>query len=41
VGSPKRCTEAIRTGRMAKANQFYLAAEAIAATIEDQDIADA
>jgi hypothetical protein len=41
VGSPKRCTEAIRTGRRAKANQFYLAAEAIAATIEDQDIADA
>jgi hypothetical protein len=26
---------------MAKADQFYLAAEAIAATIEDQDIADA
>jgi hypothetical protein len=41
VGSPKRCTEEIRAGRMAKTNQFYLAAETIVTTIEDQDIADA
>ena len=41
MGSPKRCTEATRTGRLAKANQFFLAAETIAATIEDQAIADA
>ena len=41
VASPKRCHEATRTGRLAKAHQFYVAAETIATTIEDQDIADA
>ena len=41
MGSPKSCTAATRAGRMAKADQFYLAAETIAETIEDQDIADA
>jgi hypothetical protein len=37
VGSPKRCPPATRAGRLAKAEQFYLAAE----TIDDQDVADA
>jgi hypothetical protein len=41
VASPKRCSEATRAGRMAKADQFYLAAETIAMTINDQEIADA
>jgi len=41
VASPRRCTEATRAGRLAKANQFFVAAETIATTIEDQDIADA
>jgi hypothetical protein len=41
VGSPKRCTSATRAGRLAKAGQFFLAAETIAATIDDQDVADA
>ena len=41
MGSTKRCTPATRAGRLAKAAQFYLAAETIATTIEDQDVADA
>jgi hypothetical protein len=31
----------MRAGRTAKANQFYLAAETIATTLDDQEIADA
>lgn len=39
--SPRRCTDAIRAGRMAKAAQFHLAAETIVSTLDDQDMADA
>ena len=41
MGNPKRCTAATRAGRLAKAAQFYLAAETIKTTIGDQDVADA
>ena len=41
VGSTKRCSEATRTGRMAKAAEFFLAAETIASAIEDQNVTDA
>jgi len=37
----KRCTSTTRTGRLAKARQFLLAAETIATVVEDQEIADA
>jgi hypothetical protein len=41
MGSIKRCTGATQAGRLAKASQFYLAAETLATTVEDQDVADA
>lgn len=37
----KRCTKSTQAGRLAKAAQFHLAAETLAMTIDDQDIADA
>ncbi len=41
VENERRCTERTRKGRLAKAQQFLLAAETIAAVIDDQAIADA
>lgn len=41
MGSTKRCTAATRAGRLAKAGQFYLAAETIEMIIDDQEVADA
>jgi hypothetical protein len=41
VAETKRCTPAIRAGRLAKARQFLLAADTIAAVIDDASIADA
>jgi hypothetical protein len=41
VPDTKRCTASARAGRMAKARQFLVAAETIAAVIDDQEIADA
>lgn len=37
----QRCTSATRAGRLAKARQFQLAAETIAAVIEGEEIEDA
>jgi hypothetical protein len=41
VAETKHCTASARTGRMAKARQFLVAAETIATVIDDQEIADA
>lgn len=41
MASTRRCTEATRSGRLAKARQFLLAAETIATVVEDRDISDA
>ena len=41
VGSTRRCTPATGTGRLAKAGQFYLAAETIETIVDDREIADA
>ncbi|MGH2625206.1 MAG: hypothetical protein ACRDHY_00975, partial [Anaerolineales bacterium] len=41
MGSTKRCPPATRAGRLAKAGQFYLAAETIETIIDDREIADA
>lgn len=40
VGSVE-CTATTRAGRLAKARQFWLAADTLAAVIDDQEIADA
>lgn len=37
----KKCTSAMRAGRLSKANQFLTAADLIAGSIEDSDLADA
>ena len=37
----KKCTPVMRAGRVGKANQFLTAAELIASSIEDSDLADA
>lgn len=36
----KPCSPAVRAGRLAKAQQFLLAAETIATVIEDEEVAD-
>lgn len=41
MASEKKCTTAMRAGRLAKAQQFLLGAETIATIIDDQAIADA
>ena len=41
MAKTKKCTPEIRAGRLAKAKQFLTAAEMIAASIEDADLADA
>ena len=41
MASQKKCTSAIRAGRLIKAQQFLFGAETIATIIEDQAIADA
>lgn len=41
MAGEKKCTAAIRAGRLAKAQQFLLGAETIATIIDDQTIADA
>ena len=41
MADTKRCTPAIRAGRLAKARQFLLAADPIASVIDDAAIADA
>lgn len=41
MADTRKCTPAMRAGRLSKANQFLTAAELIAASIEDSDLADA
>jgi hypothetical protein len=41
ASSTRRCTPATRAGRLAKAGQFFLAAETIETTIDDRGVADA
>lgn len=41
MAETKRCTPAIRVGRLAKARQFLLAADTIAAVVNDSEVADA
>ena len=41
VPETKRCTAATRAGRLTKARQFLLAAQAIATIVDDEEIADA
>jgi hypothetical protein len=38
VAETKRCSASTRTGRMAKARQFLVAAETVATVIDDQEI---
>jgi hypothetical protein len=37
----RRCTEAVRAGRLTKAQQFLMAADTIETIIDDEDIGDA
>lgn len=41
MADTKKCTPAMRAGRLSKADQFLTAAELIASSIEDSDLADA
>lgn len=41
MADTRRCTPATRAGRLAKARRFLLAADAVAATIDDEEVADA
>ena len=41
MADTKRCTTAMRAGRLAKARQFHLAAETIETIVDDREIADA
>lgn len=41
MGDTRRCTPATQAGRLAKARQFQIAADTIAAIVDDQEIADA
>ena len=41
MANTKKCTSVMRAGRLGKANQFLTAAELIASSIEDSDLADA
>lgn len=41
VAESKRCDEATRHGRLAKAQQFLMAADTIEAIVDDEEIADA
>lgn len=41
MADTKRCTPAMRAGRLAKARQFHLAAETIETVVDDREIADA
>ncbi|GAC1606098.1 MAG: hypothetical protein NVS3B21_35810 [Acidimicrobiales bacterium] len=41
MSDTKRCTAAMRAGRLAKARQFHLAAETIETIVDDREIADA
>lgn len=40
MAESRRCDETIRRGRLAKARQFLMAAEAIETIIDDEEIAD-
>ena len=41
MADTRRCTPATQAGRLAKARQFQIAADTIAAIVDDQEIADA
>jgi hypothetical protein len=41
VADTRKCTAATRAGRLAKATQFHLAAETIAATVDTDEVGDA
>lgn len=41
MADTRRCTPAARAGRLAKARQFLLAAETVAAVIDHEEVADA
>jgi hypothetical protein len=39
--APKRCTPAIRAGRLVKAQQFHQAADLLSAAADDSEVVDA